>query len=122
MSIFQSVPVSKEKPAFVSVYTDSCCTEGHVKRNTAYFGHICLFVCNLSPYIKNSMSELGSWSCRGTSSWVVGQMYRRSILRIGHFSVSNFVRSSTASICQEVYEFWTASPLSLYRRSADCSI
>ena len=80
-----------------------------------------VFVCNLWLLLK-ILSELRSWSCRGTSSWVVGQLYHRSILSIGHFFVSNFVRSSTASIYQEVYEFWTASPLSLYRRSADCSI
>ena len=76
--MFQGIHVSKEKPAFIykssgfysNIYTGICCTEGHVKSDVAYYGYICFFLCNLMLFVKNSMSELGSWSCRGTGLWI----------------------------------------------------
>jgi hypothetical protein len=55
--VLQCVHISYRKAAFASLYTDSCCTEGHVKRDNAYCGCICSFVCNLKTFLTNSMSR-----------------------------------------------------------------
>ena len=73
-----------KKPAFTGVYTDSCCTEGHVKRDTAYCGYICSFVCDILHFTENSMSRLGSWSRKQTRLWVGGRRYRGLIFRRGN--------------------------------------
>ena len=79
-----------KKLAFAGVYTDSCCTEGHVKKDTAYCGYICSFVCNLLPFIKNSVLRLGSWSCRGTRLWVWDEsiVVRLSVEKLQCFKLS----------------------------------
>ena len=93
-----------KEAALAGVYTDSCCTEGHVKRDTAYCGYIWSFVCNLLTFIENSMSRLRNWSCRRTRLWVGGRRYRDSILCRRNFSVSRFLRRHIALICQELYD------------------